>query len=133
VFPRGGVICELYSKIEFCDLLTNNKKIIHVKKYGGSSVLSHLFAQGMVSGELFIGDKKFREKVNKGLPESHRIENTEDRPIASDYEIIFAIISSLDKDLDIPFFSKVNLRSAKRRLGAFGYKVSLQKIKTEGL
>lgn len=122
-----------YSKIEFCDLLTSNNKIIHVKKYGGSSVLSHLFSQGIVSGELFIGDKDFRKKVNEELPESHRINNIEDRPIASDYEIIFAIISSFDNDLDIPFFSKVNLRSAKRRLEAFGYKVSLQKIKTESL
>jgi len=122
-----------YSKIEFCDLLTNNKKIIHVKRYGGSSVLSHLFSQGIVSGELFIADKDFRKKVNEKLPESHRIDNIEDRPIASDYEVIFAIISSFDSDLDIPFFSKVNLRSAKCRLEAFGYKVSLQKIKSENL
>lgn len=120
-----------YSKIEFCDLLTNDKKIIHVKKYGASSVLSHLFSQGIVSGELFMADKDFRKKVNDKLPESHKIDEIEDRPIASDYEVIFAIISSHEGSLNIPFFSKVNLRSAKRRLEAFGYKVSLQKIKDE--
>lgn len=120
-----------YSRIEFCDLLTNNKKIIHVKRYGGSSVLSHLFSQGIVSGELFIADKNFRELVNEKLPESHKFDDIENRPIASDYEVIFAVISSVGSDLDIPFFSKVNLRSARRRLEAFGYKVSLQKIESE--
>jgi uncharacterized protein (TIGR04141 family) len=43
-----------HSKVEFCDLYTSDKRIIHVKKYGGSSVFSHLFSQGVVSGELFV-------------------------------------------------------------------------------
>lgn len=120
-----------YSKIEFCDLLTKDKKLIHVKHYGGSSVLSHLFSQGVVSGELFIADKDFRQKVNEKLSDSHKINNPENRPTASEYEVIFAIISSSDKDLEIPFFSKVSLRNAKRRLETYGYKVALQKIKTE--
>src|SRR3989338_8681941 len=120
-----------YSKIEFCDLLTKDKKLIHVKHYGGSSVLSHLFSQGVVSGELFIADKDFRKKVNEKLSSSHKISNTENRPNASDYEVIFAIISSSEKDLEIPFFSKVSLRNAKRRLETYGYKVALQKIKAK--
>ena len=37
----------IHSKIEFCDVLTRDNKFIHVKKYGASSVLSHLFAQGL--------------------------------------------------------------------------------------
>jgi len=120
-----------YSKIEFCDLMTKDKKIIHVKHYGGSSVLSHLFSQGVVSGELFIADKNFRKKVNEELPDSHKIDNVDKKPTASDYEVIFAIISSSDKDLEIPFFSKVSLRNAKRRLETYGYKVLLQKIKVK--
>lgn len=127
VIPHGGG----YSKIEFCDLLTKDKKIIHVKHYGGSSVLSHLFSQGVVSGELFIADKDFRQKVNEKLSDSHKINNVEKRPNPSDYEVIFGIISSSEKDLEIPFFSKVSLRNAKRRLETYGYKVSLQKIKAE--
>lgn len=117
-----------YSKIEFCDLLTKDKKIIHVKHYGGSSVLSHLFSQGVVSGELFIADKGFRQKVNKKLSASHKIANIDNRPNASDYDVIFAIISSSDRDLEIPFFSKVSLRNSKRRLETYGYKVALLKI-----
>ncbi len=120
-----------YSKIEFCDLITKDKKIVHVKRYGGSAVLSHLFSQGVVSGELFIADEDFRKKVNEKLSESHKIANITERPTASEYQVIFAIISSSDSDLEVPFFSKVSLRNAKRRLETYGYKVALQKIKVE--
>jgi uncharacterized protein (TIGR04141 family) len=118
------------SKIEFCDLMTKDKKFIHVKRYGGSSVLSHLFSQGLVSGELFLGDAKFREKVNAKLADGFKIPDTKVRPVSSHYEIIFGIISSSTKDLEIPFFSKVSLRNATNRLETFGYNVSLLKIPT---
>jgi len=120
-----------YSKIEFCDLYTKDKKIIHVKQYGGSAVLSHLFSQGVVSGELLLADGEFRKKVNEKLSDSHKISNANNKPNPSDFQIIFAIISSSSKQLEIPFFSKVSLRNAKRRLEAYGYKVSLRKISTE--
>jgi len=115
-------------KLEFCDLFSRDKKIIHVKRYGGSSVLSHLFSQGLVSGELFLGDKKFRAKVNEKLGDGFKIQDISQRPTPSEYEIVFGIISSSPHDLHIPFFSKVSLRNAKRKLETFGYKVSLLKI-----
>lgn len=117
-----------YSRIEFCDLLSRGKKIVHVKHYGGSSVLSHLFAQGLVSGELFLADKEFRNKVNGKLPDGHKIEDPDSKPNPMDYTVVFAIISSSPGDLEIPFFSKVGLRNARRRLETFGYKVFLQKV-----
>lgn len=117
-----------YSKIEFCDLISNDNKIIHVKHYGGSSVLSHLFSQGVVSGELFLADEKFREKVNGLLPTVNKLSDTKTRPNPRDYEVIFAIISSSKKDLEVPFFSKVSLKNARRRLETYGYKVYLRKI-----
>ena len=120
-----------YSKVEFCDLFTKDKQIIHVKRYGGSAVLSHLFSQGVVSGELFIADEEFRKKVNRKLSDSHKITDAVSKPDASEYKIIFAIISSFEKVLEIPFFSKVNLKNARRRLETYGYQVALQKIKTE--
>ncbi len=120
-----------YSQIEFCDLLTKDKKLVHVKRYGGSAVLSHLFSQGVVPGELFIADADFRKKVNEKLSDSHKIANVADRPEASEYQVIFAIIYPPDSDLEVPFFSKVSLRNAKRRLETYGYKVALQKIKVE--
>jgi uncharacterized protein (TIGR04141 family) len=116
------------SSIEFCDIYTSGGKMIHVKRYGGSSVLSHLFSQGVVAGELFVTDPDFREKLNTVLPESHKLEDPQDRPITPEHEIVFAIISQSLNELDIPFFSKVNLRNARRRLTGYGYSVSLKKI-----
>ena len=117
-----------HSSVEFCDLLTPDKKIIHVKRYGGSSPLSHLFAQGVVSGELFVSDPEFRKKLNEKLPDSYKLVDPLARPKSEEYEIVYAIISYSAADLDIPFFSKVNLRNARNRLALCGYKVSLKKI-----
>ena len=127
VVQHGGT----KQKVEFCDLFTKDKKIIHVKKYGASSVFSHLFSQGLVSGELFYLDPEFRKKLNDTLPDGYKLTDTEKNPDPSDYEVIFAIISKSEKDLDIPFFSKVNIKNAKKRLESFGYSVHLFKILTK--
>ena len=114
-------------QIEFCDLLTKKNEIIHVKRYGASSVLSHLFSQGLVSGELFLSDEGFRKKLRDKLPNGFKSKAPQKKPNAAEYEIVYAIISKY-KELEIPFFSKVNMRNAVRRLKAFGYKVSLINI-----
>jgi uncharacterized protein (TIGR04141 family) len=93
-----------------------------------TSVLSHLFAQGLVSGELFAGDAEFRKKLNDELPDSHKLIDAALRPNPQDYEIVYAVISESPGRLDIPFFSKVNLRNARRRLRTFGYQVSVKKV-----
>ena len=117
------------SKIEFCDLYTRHADIIHIKRYGGSNVLSHLFSQGTVSGEVFWMQSDFRELVNQRLPESHRIEDCTRRPGRDEYQVVFAIVSKQEGDgLSLPFFSRLNLRAAARRLQAFGYRVSIAKI-----
>jgi uncharacterized protein (TIGR04141 family) len=119
-----------HSKIEFCDIFTSDKKLIHVKKYGGSSVLSHLFMQGTVSGELLVSDAEFRVKLNRELPRGHKLAEPRRRPNPSDYEVVYAIISTSLNPLNIPFFSKVSLRSARRRLMSYGYQVTKKKIQT---
>ena len=116
------------SQIEFCDLFTRNRVMVHVKRYGGSSVLSHLFAQGVVSATLFLQDSDFRRKVNQALPASHRLSRPERRPNVQHYEVAFAIVSRSRGDLALPFFSKVNLRNACQTLTGFGYQVTLTKI-----
>lgn len=116
-----------HSKIEFCDVLTAEKKIIHVKRYSGSAQLSHLFAQGAVSGELFIQDAQFREKLNDKLPDAHKLADPHVRPDPSAYEIVFAIVANSDA-LDIPFFSKVSFRNARRRLKGYGYEVTKKHV-----
>ncbi len=116
------------SQIEFCDLYTNRRDMVHVKRYGGSGTLSHLFAQGMVSATLFLNDQSFRKAVNARLPTSHKLRSTEAQPRTSDYEISYAIVSKQPGRLDLPFFSRVTLRSAHTQLRNMGYRVTLNKI-----
>jgi uncharacterized protein (TIGR04141 family) len=119
------------SSIEFCDVFTAENKLIHVKRYSGSAQLSHLFMQGVVSAELFVSDAEFRAKLNEKLPDERKLADVQQRPNPEKYEVVFAIISRSTKPLDIPFFSKVSLRNAYRRLQGYGFRVSKQKIATQ--
>jgi len=116
-----------YDKIEFCDLLRKDKKIIHVKRYaGGSAPLSHMFAQAVVSGSLLRRDSDFRKQVVSLL--SKGFQGLIHEPETNEYEIVLAIVSKSKHDLTIPFFSRVNLNNAWVRLRELGYRVSLAKI-----
>lgn len=110
-----------HSSIEFCDVYDKDKKaFIHVKNYYGSSALSHLFAQGKVSGQLFLNDKKFRKKVIEKESRLNFINNNDFE--LKNHKIIFGIISKSEEKLNLPFFSKVNLKSELNLLKAFGFK-----------
>lgn len=120
------------SQIEFCDLFVGQRVMLHVKRYGGASVLSHMFSQAVVSATLFLQDPEFRREVRKKLPPAHRHGVPEGRPRVDRYEVGFAIISRSAGNLTLPFFSKVNLRNAARTLMGFGYRVTLTKVSVEG-
>ena len=109
-------------------MYTNDKKLIHVKKYGGSSVISHLFQQGVVSGELFISDIQFRTDVNDKLSDPYKLMTPIDRSDPTKYEVCFAIMSDIPGDLHVPFFSKVVMKNAVKRLQTYGYNVTKKKI-----
>lgn len=117
------------SPVEPCDLFRDGNEFIHVKRYGGSSVLSHLFNQGLVSGELFQMDAEFRALLNEKLPTRFQLANPDARPGANAYHVVFAVISeSEDPELSIPFFSMISLRHVVTRLQAIGFAVSFAKI-----
>jgi uncharacterized protein (TIGR04141 family) len=122
--PIGGA----YGKVEFCDLFTAAKDMIHIKRYGASSVLSHLFSQGVVAGEAFRSDATFRSGVIDRLPETYRVFTEEQVPQPAEYRVVFAVISEKATPLTLPFFSRVNIRQACRRLQAFGYRTEIAKI-----
>lgn len=112
-----------HSKIEICDIQTREGDLIHVKRYTGSSALSHLFNQGYVSGELIRNDPEFLQKAEEITGGNfHEMSNRKRK-------IIFAIISSKTERFDIPFFSKVTLRNINRQLKGLGYTVEIQLIK----
>ena len=116
-----------YSKIEFCDLYHIEKALYHVKIYGGSAVLSHLFNQAMVSAELFSAEKKYRDDVNILLATTHKFAQTSSI-IAKEYSVIIGILSTSKKPLNIPFFSKVSLKNAAKQIESLGYNLYIQKV-----
>lgn len=120
-----------HSSIEFCDIYTRTKAICHIKRYGGSSVLSHLFAQGVVSAEAFAHDADFRAKVNARLPPSFRLKDPAAQIDPRDFTVVFGIVSKSDEELQLPFFSRVTLRNAWRRLSANRYETSVVRILVE--
>lgn len=126
IYHGGG-----HSQIEFCDLFTKDGKLIHLKRYAGSSVLSHLFTQGVNCARIFISDVEFRRKVNEKLPKSHRFDIGK-MPVPKDYEIIFGIISETAEHLPdkLPFLSKITLMRAMEELEKImGFKMSIAGIK----
>ena len=118
---RGGAM-------EFCDIFSKDKELIHIKRYGGSATLSHLFYQGVASAEFFQMEDEYRKLIRNKLPKPFQVFDPAKRPQFEEYHVIFGIISRSDKPLTMPFFSRVGIRHAMRRLQGFGYKVSLAKI-----
>lgn len=120
------------SQIEPCDLLTKDRRLIHIKRYGGSSILSHLFAQGYVASELLAEDGKYREKMRAKMPDEIKHLIPVDRIDPARYMVVYAIVgrSSEGQKLAelLPFFSRVNLYRTAQRLGRIGYKVGVQWI-----
>ena len=94
--------------------------------------IKFLFKQGVVSAELFAGDADFRRKVNDKLPEAHKLADPLIRPNLGDYSVVFTIISKSPNPLNLPFFSKVSFRNARRRLEGYGYKVYKKKVRAIG-
>jgi len=120
-----------HSSIEFCDVYHDNREFIHVKRYSGSSTLSHLFFQGLTPAYLLKRELGFLIEVNKRTKE-YGFNELKAGFDASSYEIVYAIATK-DESKDIkdilPFFSKVALVHAHQDLTElYGYKVSLKKI-----
>lgn len=119
------------SSIEVCDLLTQDQQLIHVKhKKGGSSDLSHLFAQARISAEALVGDEGFRQDVRAIL---HRIRPSwqrlvpATRPSPGDYEVVLAILGAKSRQPgpELPFFSQLNLVRTHEFLVARGFRVAV--------
>lgn len=127
IFHGGGK-----GQIEVCDLLGIDKNLIHVKMYGKSSVLSHLFSQGFVSGQLIQVDSEFRKKIiDKVSPAFKGLLSEQNKPKENEFTITYAIISESIGELYLPFFSRVNLLNTAKILRGFGYKVEMLKIEVD--
>lgn len=114
------------STVEASDLYSKNGEFIHIKRYAGSSDLSHLFAQGLIAGEAFASDIEFREKVAALV--DFDLTETERHLPRDKYSVVFGFISKSAKELRLPFFAKLNLKNVRRRLVSMGYSVKLTDI-----
>lgn len=116
------------NKIEVCDILTNNKELLHIKKAGSSSVLSHLFNQATVSAEALL-DNEFRQKYNQKLTEKGMADYIDNDFKPSNYTIVLGIISKYNEARPrIPFFSKVAIRYTVKTLLNLGYRIEIKNI-----
>lgn len=114
------------NEIEFCDVYDNSGKLIHIKKYGGSQAIGHLFNQGLVSARMLF-DKIFRTEVNNTLPIGWKLPVSGFNPV--NYEVVYGIISKKnDERPHIPFFSMVVFHDIYKTLTGVGYTVSLKSI-----
>jgi len=96
-------------KIEVCDLYDiDNHQMIHVKHYGTSSKLSHLFAQAKISAES-LKSSEIKSKIMEVFAEAKPGFTL---PNVSEVSIVVAIITSkpleASQHANLPFFSKVN-------------------------
>ena len=115
--------------VEACDLLHRAGNLIHVKRYNGSQTLSHLFSQGAVSAELLNGDPVMKKEfITEVANRDPSFESTaKDAPVTVTYAI--AITDKYDLPLDLPTFSKVNLRDFAKRLIRMKVKPTLARIR----
>jgi len=117
------------SPIEICDLYSRQGELIHVKRYGASSVLSHHFAQALISAEALSLDRSARDAFARQLKAPFQFDAQQFR--AQEHAIVLGVVSDQEGELALPFFSRLNLRHSERRLRAMGFRVELAKIAVE--
>jgi uncharacterized protein (TIGR04141 family) len=122
-----------HGQVEVCDLFSIDREFIHIKMYGKSSVFSHLFAQGFVSGQLIQTDADFRKKVRAKLKAPFQgLISAAEKPAQGAFKVVYGVISAEPgQDLHLPFFSRVNLNNTARILKGFGFEVELLKIRVD--
>lgn len=124
--------------VEICDILTDDREFVHIKRHLGSSDLSHLFAQGLVSAELLHDDQRTRDLMRQAIREASDnnaafdfIDADAIRP--SDFVVVYGAIANWrgrSLAIALPFFSKVNLRNTATELRRRGYGVAFAQIRT---
>ncbi|WP_260636320.1 DUF6119 family protein [Streptomyces angustmyceticus] len=116
-----------HQKIEICDLMTKDMKLICVKQQTSSATLSHLFSQGSVSAELYRGEESYRDRIFQNAREKwgEGIEEPNGGPM-----IVYAIANDRDQPLaeTLFFFSKISLLFNARIVQRLGMQVALARI-----
>jgi uncharacterized protein (TIGR04141 family) len=122
--------------VEICDVLTDGREFVHIKRHLGSSDLSHLFAQGFVSASLLQDDQTTRKLMRNAITDASDSDPRFDfvdveavRP--ADFVVVYGAIANWrGRSLagGLPFFSKVNLRNTAMGLRRRGFDVAFAQI-----
>ena len=138
VAPQGAT-----TKIEFCDIMSKDGSLIHVKRKSRSSTLSHLFAQGHVSAEA-LTDGRLRDQVRAAIQEAagtsdpsewlELVPPSDAQPDRQKVTVTFIVIANSTATGVgwLPFFSRLTLMQTVRDLNRLGFnRVSLARIPVE--
>ncbi len=120
-----------YQKIEICDLLTERKQLLCVKRMTRSSTLSHLFMQGQVSAQLLTANLDgYRDRI---MLDMKQIDSTATFGTNSDWTLVYAIATPKPGSLasSLYFFSKIALYHAVQQLRSLGVRVAIARIPME--
>ena len=131
------VLADGRSRIEFCDILSPDGRLIHVKRKTRSATLSHLFAQGVVAAEEFMSDSDFRSRLRSVVEDSYPAHTDMipiDRPGGGGYSVVFGIVTHPTDSWprSLPFFSQLNAYNAARMVRRVGLDASLLLIPDDG-
>ena len=125
---------ERRSKIEVCDIFTRERQFVHVKQKTKSATLSHLFAQGFVSLQGFLYDRRFRAETRTKLqainPDFAALIPDEQVDNTQLFEVVYAIMTDPNSTLPagLPFFSRLNLMKVGEQIRRAGCRVSVLRI-----
>lgn len=124
---------------EACDLLTATAALVHVKRKGKSSTLSHLFLQAGNSCELLRRSAEVRRTFAKLIAERAkspellaqvRARLSTAEKSRDEVEVVFAFLGDWRGRTiaNLPLFSRISLVNEARRIRNLGYKVTAKMI-----
>jgi len=125
------------TRFEACDLVSRTGALIHIKRKGKSSTLSHLFLQAANSCEMLRRSAEARQRFGKLLAEhgspgilssvQSALSNIEGR---DEVEVVFAFLGDWKGRTvaSLPLFSRISLVNEARRVRNLGYTVSVKTI-----
>lgn len=119
-----------HDKIEICDVLTEAKQFLCVKKMDRSATLSHLFSQGSVSATLLREHDGYRKATNDALvghwPTATEIGSSD----LGGVTFVYALATRREEPLSTSmfFFSLVNLLNHVRAIRRVGCNVAICRI-----
>lgn len=125
---------------EFCDVVSKNGDLIHIKSHGYSNTISHLWMQGVVGTESLVCDKEFRTKLRQRIAKLEtskkcgfkKLIPTYGKPInTNNFKVVYGLIRRPYRDgsYGIPFFSKASFQNVANRFQELNIDVAIEYIK----